>query len=158
MTVLSTWAAAWRIPPEALLDLQMRLGVLNPAPVRGEGASESAVSSGVRLEVAARGAHVFRNNVGVLQDETGRPVRFGLANDSAALNRRFKSSDLIGWSPVVVQPWMVGTTIAQFLSLEVKHGGWRYSGTPREVAQLNWLSLVISAGGRGAFVSDPKGW
>ncbi len=160
MTVLATWAAAWGVPIDAIIDLQQRLGMLKlaPPPPATAGASEGAVQAQVRLEAANRGAYVFRNNVGALPDARGVPVRYGLANDSAALNAKFKSSDLVGWVPVKVESWMVGTTIAQFLSLEVKRADWRYTGSAREVAQLNWLSLVLSSGGRGGFVSDPKAW
>ena len=48
--------------------------------------SEAAVSNDVRLVAARAGTRLWRNNVGVLEDKTGRPVRSGLANDSKALN------------------------------------------------------------------------
>jgi hypothetical protein len=119
--------------------------------------TEALTQSAVRLEAARRGFHLFRNNVGVLVDIKGRPVRFGLANDSAAVNRAVKSADLIGWEPVVITPDMVGQTIARFLSVECKPAGWRFD--PRdehELAQAAWAQLVINAGGRALFATGPE--
>ena len=98
---------------------------------------------------------MWRNNVGVLVDRTGRPVRFGLANESSALNARLKSSDLIGWRAVIVTPEMVGRRIAQFVSRECKAPGWTYRGDPREAAQKAWLDLVTTAGGDACFTTGP---
>jgi len=73
-------------------------------------------------------------------------VRYGLGNDSAQVNAKLKSSDLIGITPV--------GGVGVFTSYEIKKPGWRYAGTPREVAQLRWLELVVSLGGIGKFISD----
>ena len=116
-------------------------------------ASEARVQSLIRLEAPLYDVTLWRNNVGVLLDATGRPVRYGLANDSRALNEVLKSSDLIGWRPVTVTPDMVGRRLALFVSRECKPGGWRFSGTPREVAQRAWIDLVNQAGGDAAFAS-----
>lgn len=116
-------------------------------------ASEARVQSEVRLEAACHGVHLWRNNVGVLTDANGRPVRYGLANDSAQLNAVLKSSDLIGWRPVVVTPDMVGQTLAVFVARECKAEGWAFRGTDREIAQQRWLDLINHNGGDAAFVS-----
>jgi len=117
-------------------------------------ASEAYAQSLVRLAAAREpGVWLGRNNVGVLRDEHGRPVRFGLANDSAALNARIKSADLIGWRTVTVTPDMLGTRVAIFASLEVKRLGWRYTGTEREVAQAAWRDMVRAAGGLADFTT-----
>lgn len=116
--------------------------------------SEASTQSAVRLEAARRGARLFRNNVGVLVDAKGRPVRFGLANDSAAVNRVVKSADLIGWEPVLITPDMVGSVIARFLSVECKAPDWRLDPRdPHEMAQVAWAQLVISGGGRAIFAT-----
>lgn len=113
--------------------------------------SEAAVQVAVRLEAARKGVALWRNNVGVLLDRRGVPVRYGLANDSSAVNANFKSADLIGIRPVLITPAHLGLTIGQFVSREVKAEGWRYTGDEREVAQLRWAELVLSLGGDAAF-------
>lgn len=153
---LDQWAATWAIPAAAVADLKRQLGLDGGLATRhvkrpDEAASESYVQSLVRLEAARAGVTLFRNNVGALPDENGRIVRYGLANDSADMNRRIKSADLIGIRPVLVTPEHVGRTIGQFVSREVKHGAWRYTGSGREVAQLAWCNLVLSLGGDAAF-------
>ena len=116
--------------------------------------TETALQNAIRMEAARQGVRLWRNNVGALRDSRGVPVRFGLGNDSAALNARLKSSDLIGWRPVMITPDMVGQVVAQFVSREVKAPGWRYTGTPREAAQRAWLDMVTADGGDACFASD----
>jgi hypothetical protein len=161
MTNLNQWAARWRIPPEALADLRVQLGVdTDPRGTRPPPGSEAAVQAAQRLRASEQGGRLWRNNVGVAADSrTGRPVRFGLANDSAALNRQVKSSDLIGIRPITIRPGDIGRVIGQFWSVECKRPGWKYSGTARERAQLAWHLLVISFGGDAYFVDsgDNKG-
>lgn len=118
--------------------------------------SEAYVQSALRLEAARiPGVMLFRNNVGVLLDATGRPVRYGLANESKAENERLKSSDLVGWRSVTVTPAMVGRTVAIFLCRETKAAGWVYRGDDRETAQKAWIDLVNAAGGDAAFANGP---
>lgn len=117
------------------------------------GASEAAVQAQVRLEAARKGLKAWRNNVGVLKDERGVPVRYGLANDSKRLNEVVKSGDLIGWRSVLVTPEMAGSRIAQFVSRECKRPGWRYSGNDHERAQLKWIEILLADGGDAAFCS-----
>ncbi len=114
---------------------------------------ESAVSKHERLKAAQSGILLWRNNVGVFKDERGIPVRFGLANESSQMNKRIKSSDLIGIKPVLITQDMVGTVIGQFIARETKRTGWKYTGTPREVAQRKFMELVIAAGGDAAFTT-----
>jgi len=117
--------------------------------------SEAHAQSLVRLEAGQKGVHLWRNNVGVLVDQTGRPVRFGLANESHAINRVLKSSDLVGWRPVLIGPEHVGRLMAQFVSRECKPAGWTYKGDEHEKAQKAWLDLVTQAGGDAAFATGP---
>lgn len=118
--------------------------------------SEMGVQSRGLLNAARAGFRLFRNNVGVLRNpDTGQPVRYGLANDSPAINKKWKSGDLIGWRSVVITPDMVGQTLAVFTSRECKHEGWQYSGDPHEAAQLNWANLVNQAGGDACFMASP---
>jgi hypothetical protein len=149
------WAARNGVSHLALAELRGILGIdataygVIPSPL---GESEAAVQSRVRLEAARKGLKLWRNNVGVLRNqETGQPVRYGLANDSKRLNETIKSGDLIGWRSVTVTPAHVGSVIAQFISRECKHPGWTYSGTDRERAQLRWAEAVMADGGDAAF-------
>lgn len=117
--------------------------------------SEAYAQSQVRFEAAALGVHLFRNQVGALKDERGRLVRFGLANDSAALNAVLKSSDLIGFRPHLVTLADVGRTLAVFTCREIKAPGWTKPGNDRELAQQRWIDLINTHGGDGAFATGP---
>lgn len=145
MTFLE-WARKWGVPEEAVRDYLTDSGCF-PA-VRGViGASEAAVQQQIRLEASRRGVALWRNNRGAAMDERGVPVRYGLANDSKELDARIKSSDLIGVTPLC--------GLAVFTSYEVKRRGWRYAGTPREVAQLAWIDLIKRLGGIAKFITSP---
>lgn len=151
MSTIEAWAHAWGIHPAALADLQYRLTLAStPEHMSGAG-GEAGAQVAVRLAAAQQGVALWRNNVGALQDPTGRWVRYGLCNDSKQLNERIKSGDLIGIRPITVVPSMVGTTIGQFVSREIKAPGWSYRGTGREPAQLAWAELVAGLGGDAGF-------
>lgn len=151
--MIEAWAQQWGIPPAAIEDLYRRLRSASPPPAPMRGTSEAAMQVEVRLEAAQKGVDLYRNNVGALLDQRGVPVRYGLANETKAENQAVKSADLIGWRRVVITPEMVGRPIAQFVSREVKHHGWRWSGDAHELAQSRWLLLVAIAGGDAAFAS-----
>jgi hypothetical protein len=147
------WAIRHGVTAQALNELQALFGLHggDPLPSTIKGTSEAAVQAAVRLEAAGKGVRLFRNNVGVLMDITGRPVRFGLANDSKQINEVLKSSDLVGWKPVLIEQHHVGTVIGQTVLRECKKVGWRYTADPHEVAQLNWLMLGTASGCDAAF-------
>ena len=114
--------------------------------------NEATIQAKVRLAASAAGWALWRNNVGVLLDSRGIPVRYGLANDSKAVNGQFKSGDLIGIRPVVVTADMVGSCIGQFVSRECKREGWKYrESDPHERAQERWKEMVNFYGGDAAF-------
>lgn len=150
---LNAWASRHAVSPAALYELRQIL--VGPAsdPVVTPGASEQAVQSQVRVAASARGWRVFRNNIGAGRLESGSYVRWGLANDSAALNASVKSGDLIGCAPVLVTPQHVGQVIGQFVSLECKRAGWCYTATEREVAQLKWIEIITALGGYARFTT-----
>jgi hypothetical protein len=152
--ILYQWATQWGVSLAAIKDLEARLGIAGPALVPATGLSEAAVQTNVRLEASRVGARLWRNNVGAFHDpESGSFVRFGLANESEQMNKVLKSSDLIGVRPVTITPQMVGFTFGQLVCRECKPGNWHYSGTDREVAQLNWINLINALGGDAAFAS-----
>lgn len=119
---------------------------------------EQDVQSLIRLEGPSKGVRLFRNNVGVLFDSRGVPVRYGLANDSPKLNEKLKSADLIGWRRVLITPDMVGRLIAQIVSRECKPDGWRPAGPTaklfhHEEAQREWARIINEDGGDAQFAT-----
>ena len=95
--------------------------------------SEQRIQQEIRLAVSHGDTKLFRNNTGTLRDQHGRPVQFGLCKGSA---------DLIGWKRVTITPEMVGSTVAVFLSIEVKTATGRL-----RPEQQQWLDAVQAAGG-----------
>lgn len=72
---------------------------------------ESTILAEIRHALGAAGIPNWRNNTGVLRDERGRPVRFGLAPGSP---------DLIIAHPLTITDRMVGHTVAILRGDEVK--------------------------------------
>lgn len=153
---LGIWAQKWGVTPDALTELRRLMGVpagLSPVPTEG-GASESRVQSLVRLEASEKGILLMRNNVGAGTLQNGSFVRWGLCNDSKAMNQSLKSHDLIGIKPVLIKPQHVGHTFGQFVARECKPEGWTYSDRrDRDRAQLRFAELINSLGGDACFVT-----
>lgn len=146
------WAIKHHVSVQALTDLQRIFGIPVDAPSSHAAPhTEAWVQSLVRLEAGRKGLKLWRNNVGVLEDERGVPVRYGLANDSKQLNTAIKSGDLIGWRPLLITPAYVGSTVAQFVSRECKRPDWVFTGTERETAQAKWAAAVVKDGGDAKF-------
>ena len=100
--------------------------------------TETSLVRQLLLHSSTLGARLFRNNVGRLRTADGRYVQYGLC---------VGSSDVIGWTPVMVTPEMVGRTLAVFTAFECKVG--RNTTT---VEQGAFLSVVKHAGGIAAVV------
>lgn len=148
------WAIRNQVSQQALDELRAIWGSIPVhLPVLHGDKDEAYVQSRVRLEAAQKGMRLWRNNVGALLDSRGVPVRYGLANESPAINRILKSGDLIGWRPVLITAAHVGSRLAQFVSRECKRPGWKYCGDDRERAQLRWVEAVVSDGGDAKFCS-----
>ena len=151
MNTYDDWVAAY---PEAAAALTP---LLTAQVTHRNGGSEARAQQRVRVSVAEQGGMAWRNNTGATPakcpDCGARqvPVRYGLANDSARLNERIKSSDLILAIPRVIRPEHVGTTIAQFGAVECKRPGWKYTGKGRETGQAAWLALIAKLGGYATF-------
>ena len=158
--------AEWRAYfPEAAHHLEV---MFEPAKalVDIEGGSESLAQQQARFRIAKTGAMSWRNNVGATKaKETNicpacrfkfevhkQPVRYGLANDSSAMNKKIKSSDLILCIPRKITPDMVGQIIGQFGAIEVKKPGFVFNPKDEhQAAQANWLQLITSLGGYASF-------
>lgn len=118
---------------------------------------EAAAASYIRLDAAQQGIELFRNNVGVLPNQNGTPVRYGLCNESAAMNREIKSSDYIGIQPVYITPEMVGTIVGVAIAIETKDTDWTFPEPSNKkeyercVAQSRFHDIVRKAGGRAGF-------
>jgi len=141
------WAKRHAISHAALSELAQIMGVESTEHVSGGSTNEARVQDAARLQASKMGWRLFRNNVGSLKDERGIPVRYGLCNDSPAMNKRVKSSDLIGLRPIIITPDMVGTTLGQFVAREIKKERWKYKGNEHEQAQLRFGEIVTSLGG-----------
>jgi hypothetical protein len=139
-------------------DLRREFGIL-PEPISGgapRSGSEAAVQAAVRAEAGRLGIRLFRNNCGAFTDpRDGRLVRYGLANDSAALSAAVKSADLVGVRPLLITEEYLGATVGQFVSRECKAADWVFTGTDRELAQLHWASALAALGADACFVCGP---
>ena len=117
--------------------------------------SEAQVQADIRLAAAQEGVMLWRNNSGALPDQNGRTVRFGLGNDSKAVNEQFKSPDLVGIRPLLITQEMVGQYVGQFISLECKDPTFRGpAGDTRAEAQARWNALVTRWYGVAGFASN----
>lgn len=150
---LSEWAIRHHISIQALVELRQMMIGNEDATVADYGISESAVASEVRLEASVHGGRLWRNNVGAGMLENGSFVRWGLANDSKAINDTIKSSDLIGIKPVLIEHRHVGSVVGQFVAREIKRPDWKFSNTQREVAQLRFIELIVALGGDACFAT-----
>lgn len=128
------------------------------------GAKENGVWNNTKLRLSRiPGLRIFRNSVGMAWAGKGitlkpgqlyraqggervimqpRPVAFGLFNGSG---------DGIGWVSRLITADMVGSRIAQFLSVETKAG----EGTAAE-DQKTWDANVKRAGGISVITKDPE--
>ena len=104
----------------------------------------------LRAAGSKRHVRLFRNQVGegyvgkALRDPEGvfladaRHVRMGLFPGSG---------DLIGWRTVTITEDMIGASVAQFLSIEIKTATGKV-----KPEQLNWMEQINMAGGHAIIV------
>lgn len=118
---------------------------------------ETPVAQRVQLEAARLNILTMRNNVGACEDVTGRHIRYGLMNTSKRENEQFKSSDLIGITPVQAYVQGVGwTVLGVFTAIETKASTWQFSQVDeRAIAQKRFIDLVQGYGGYAGFATGP---
>lgn len=117
--------------------------------------AEKNLTAHVLMSVSKIGARLFRQNTGLAWQgeiiektpqrlilKNPRPIHCGLIKGS---------SDLIGWTPVVITADMVGKTVAIFTALEVKTPG--VSATPE---QKNFVEQIAKVGGCGHIVRSAE--
>lgn len=95
--------------------------------------AEATLVRKILLRASAMGMRLFRNQVGRYHLPDGRWIASGLC---------VGSSDLIGWTPVVVTPEMVGRTVAVFTAIETKVGD-----NDPTTEQANFIAVVVASGG-----------
>jgi hypothetical protein len=106
--------------------------------------TEKDIERTLILYASQCGSTLFKNNVGKLRDDKGNIVSFGLCKGS---------SDLIGWTPVIITPEMVGKKLAVFTAVEVKKNKFgKYRATED---QKHFITAVKNNGGM-AGVADCK--
>ena len=153
MNSVQEWAIRWGVSQQALDEL---FSHDESYSVVHDGMSETSVQQRVRLEGSKRGMRLWRNNVGAHKDKYGNFIRYGLANESKEMNKKIKSSDLIGITPYRVSVRDVGTILGVFTAVEVKQGDWKFKGDDHELAQQNFINLVRSMGGFATFANSEE--
>ena len=103
---------------------------------------EAETQRDILLDAPYLDCTLLRNNVGAMQDKTGRWVFYGLGSTGQSLPG---TSDEICWTKTKITPEMVGTTVAVFTAIEVKRKGKK----PTD-AQARFVSAVVAAGGIAA--------
>ncbi len=94
---------------------------------------------------------LFRNNVGMLFNDRGTPVNYGLQKGS---------HDLIGITSITITPEMIGRTIGVFTSIEMKKTGWKPPKPTNKKAfqkhyeQVSWMNFVKKFGGISYFCDN----
>lgn len=152
IAIIRQWAARHGVSPQAVSELMGVLG--EPADVQGdikEGRTEAAGQQEIRLGASLCGARLWRNNVGASVDDNGNFIRYGLANESKAMNEVVKSSDLIGITPKQITLDDIGSTLGVFTAIECKRADWVFKGDKHEKAQLAFINAVRAMGGIGQF-------
>lgn len=116
---------------------------------------ESAIASHILLNAAQSNVLLWRNNSGMLYNEKGVPIRFGLGSFTPQME--CKSSDYVGIQPVFITPDMVGTIVGVFVAIETKPSDWKFNSNDKHsLAQKKFIDMVIKAGGRAGFAASIK--
>ena len=97
-------------------------------------AKERSIQAAIQLACSRKGIRLFRNSTGL--GFIGRVVERDGSRITLSAARVLHAglvkggSDLIGWSPLVITPDMVGKSVAMFTAVEVKTQGRAADGGP----------------------------
>lgn len=141
------WSLRWQVPQQAMQEL-MTMDV--PYQTSFD-TTEASTQQKLRLSSATIGANLWRNNNGAGVNDRGDFMRWGLGNDSKRVNDAFKSSDLIGITPIMITQQHIGRVFGIFTAVEVKKASWKGVQNDREKAQWRYLQLVLNKGGFATF-------
>lgn len=154
MNGLFHWQVKHSVSMQALNELRILLAQPITSALNTSDAplSEAAVQNNIRLTASRAGIVNFRNNSGAGKIEgESRFIRWGLCNDSKALNEKYKSCDIIGISPILITSDHVGRIIGQFWAREAKPSNWKRPSNEREFAQQRFIELINACGGDAKF-------
>lgn len=117
--------------------------------------TENELKAWIVLKAAERyRSLLFRNNSGVLKNEYGIPIRFGLGNISSQINRIFKSSDQIGITDVICT---CGKQYGVFTAIEIKKPDWKFRDSDKtSVGQLNFINKIRAKNGIAGFIQNEE--
>jgi len=155
---LYQWAHRHGVSAQAQVELMDMLDPSRQTMITGGGSSEASVQASCRVAAPRYQSSLWRNNTGAVTTDDGRHVRFGLGNDSTKLNKIWKTSDLIGITPV--RATRIGQVFGVFTAVECKTPGWSSPKNDRERAQGAFHNTVRSMGGIALFaqsVADYEG-
>lgn len=152
------WFDRWghMLPPHAHVEFAKVARPDAHMNVDETGKTEAAAASRAVLTAAREfGSAWWRNNNGAFEDDRGTWVRYGLGNLSKRLNEKWKSSDYIGLTPIIIQPYHVGRRFGIFTAAETKKPGWTLTkGDARGHAQAHFMNTVANLGGIAGFVQS----
>lgn len=146
----------WQLQyPEAAAALN---AVVVPQKIEeNESLSEAGVQSRVRLHAPENRQFLGRNNSGAYSKKKPPTdgTRWGWCNESAKFNKVFKTSDVIGYTRVLVTPEMVGKIVAVFTGLEIKDPDWTLTpGDNHAQAQNACITKILTDGGIASFITN----
>lgn len=104
--------------------------------------TETPLLRQLMLHFSTSGVRLFRNQSGRYRLPDGRWLSSGLC---------VGSSDLIGWTPVIITQEMVGKSVAVFTAIECKVGQ-----RDTTTQQARFLAVVKQAGGLAVVARDVK--
>lgn len=114
---------------------------------------EKAVESHVLLDAGRLNIDLWRNNSGAFKDDYGHFIRYGLG--SFTKNDELASGDLIGITPTLILPHMVGQILGVFTNVETKPTDWKFSTADKRcLRQKNFNDKVIASGGYAGFCQN----